>query len=70
MSSHGTFSAKLTCPSHEIKIFQPFFTTKPVGSGEGLGLPIALGITLKHSGTLVLDESSKETAFVLSIPKK
>lgn len=51
------------------KIFQPFFTTKPVGGGEGLGLPVALGITLKHSGALFLDESKKATTFVLSIPR-
>lgn len=31
-------------PDHEAKLFQPFFTTKPVGQGTGLGLSISYGI--------------------------
>ena len=34
------------------KIFQPFYTTKPVGSGTGLGLSICYGIIEKHAGTI------------------
>jgi signal transduction histidine kinase len=32
------------------KIFHPFFTTKPVGKGTGLGLPIVYGIAKDHGG--------------------
>jgi PAS domain S-box-containing protein len=32
------------------KIFHPFFTTKPVGKGTGLGLPIIYGIAKDHGG--------------------
>ncbi|AQS35965.1 histidine kinase [Shewanella psychrophila] len=34
------------------KIFQPFYTTKPVGLGTGLGLSICYGIIEKHAGTI------------------
>lgn len=34
------------------QIFDPFYTTKPVGQGSGLGLSISLGIVEYHEGTL------------------
>ncbi|HEX5465059.1 MAG TPA: PAS domain S-box protein [Candidatus Limnocylindrales bacterium] len=33
-------------------IFTPFFTTKPVGQGTGLGLPVSFGIVAAHGGRL------------------
>ncbi len=51
------------------KIFQPFFTTKGVGQGTGLGLSISKGIIENHKGTLMLDETSAHTRFVLRLPK-
>lgn len=51
------------------KIFQPFFTTKPIGEGTGLGLSISIGIVKSHHGTLELDPNSDNTCFVMTLPK-
>jgi PAS domain S-box-containing protein len=51
------------------KIMNPFFTTKEVGKGTGLGLSISKGLAESHGGTLTFDEQSKNTAFVLELPK-
>jgi PAS domain S-box-containing protein len=50
------------------RVMEPFFTTKPVGSGTGLGLSVAMGIARSHKGRLFLDRSSPNTRFVLEIP--
>jgi signal transduction histidine kinase len=53
------------------KIFNPFFTTKPVGEGTGLGLSIAYKIiTDGHKGSISVDsETGKGTTFTISLPK-
>ena len=39
-------------PSDEPKLFQPFFTTKPVGKGTGLGLSVSYGIIESYGGAI------------------
>jgi signal transduction histidine kinase/ligand-binding sensor domain-containing protein len=39
-------------PAIHARIMEPFFTTKEVGSGSGLGLSTSFGIVQKHGGTL------------------
>ena len=39
-------------PGNEPKLFQPFFTTKPVGKGTGLGLSVSYGIIDSYGGTI------------------
>jgi signal transduction histidine kinase len=51
------------------KIFNPFFTTKPVGKGTGLGLSVSYGIIKEHRGEVtVQSEVGKGTTFTILIP--
>lgn len=50
------------------KIFQPFFTTKAVGEGTGIGLSIAHGIIQQHGGEILLVSESGPTVFEVRIP--
>lgn len=51
------------------RIMEPFFTTKPF-QGTGIGLSAAKGIIEAHGGTLYLDTGTKNTCFVIIIPKR
>ena len=52
------------------KVFEPFYTTKPTGSGTGLGLSLSYDIvTQGHGGTLRLEsEPGKGTTFIIGLP--
>lgn len=53
------------------RIWEPFFTTKEVGVGTGLGMSITYGIIEKHGGKIDLtSELGKGTEFVITLPKK
>ncbi|MDD4975717.1 MAG: ATP-binding protein, partial [Bacteriovorax sp.] len=51
------------------KVFKPFFTTKKMNKGTGLGLSISRKIIEEHKGNLILDTTSRNTRFVIELPK-
>ena len=51
------------------KIFQPFFTTKPTGSGTGLGLSLSYDIVKAHGGEInVKSKPGEFTQFIVFLP--
>lgn len=53
------------------RIWEPFFTTKAVGVGTGLGMSITYGIIEKHNGKIEFtSEQDQGTEFVITLPKK
>jgi two-component system, NtrC family, sensor kinase len=52
------------------QLFNPFFTTKPVGKGTGLGLSISYQIiTDRHQGSLVCRSDADGTTFEIRLPQ-
>ncbi len=66
IADNGSGMSEATCQ----QIFNPFFTTKPVGKGTGMGMSISHQIiTEKHRGRLeCYSTSGKGTEFVIQIP--
>ena len=58
-------------PEVKEKMFNPFFTTKPVGEGTGLGLSISHDIIVKqHGGSIEVDTQPGEfTEFRIVLPR-
>lgn len=51
------------------RIFEPLFTTKPIGEGSGLGLSIVKKIIDKHEGDIQVEtEPTKGTTFIIRLP--
>lgn len=56
-------------PEQLAKIFDPFYTTKPVGQGTGLGLTIAYQIVERHGGKIrVASRAGEGSKFCVSLP--
>ncbi|MBC7690553.1 MAG: PAS domain S-box protein [Methylotenera sp.] len=54
----------------QAKAFNPFFTTKEVGKGMGLGLSLSYGMISKLQGSIVVkSEMGKGTEFLIRLPK-
>jgi len=51
------------------RVFDPFYTTKPVGKGTGLGLSICYGIITEHGGTIhVKNVPTRGASFTIELP--
>jgi two-component system sensor histidine kinase PhcS len=57
-------------PEHLGRVFEPFFTTREVGQGLGLGLSISYGVIQRHGGALVADSAvGAWTRFSFDLPR-
>jgi len=50
-------------------IYEPFFTTKPVGEGTGLGLSVCRSLVQEHMGKIEVESTPGEgTTFAITLP--
>lgn len=58
-------------PPHQLaRVFEPFFTTRGIGGGVGLGLTAAYGIVTRHGGRIeLLPREGGGTSAVISLPR-
>ena len=67
----------LGIPAENIpKLYEPFFTTKKVGQGTGLGLAVTYGIVKMHRGDITVTSNADPakgatgTTFTVSLPRR
>lgn len=65
-----TDSGEKISPSVREKMFQPFFTTKDIGKGTGIGLSLSKGLMESQGGSLLFNDQSEQTCFVMQFPKR
>jgi two-component system NtrC family sensor kinase len=62
-------TGKGIAPADLKRIFEPFYTTKPIGQGTGLGLSLSYGIVQKHQGRMeAQSEVGKGSLFRVWLP--
>ncbi|HEX6716668.1 MAG TPA: ATP-binding protein [Pyrinomonadaceae bacterium] len=71
----GSLVAEITdtgigiAPENVAKIYDPFYTTKGVGLGTGLGLAVSYGIVQEHAGRITVDSTPGHgTTFRITLP--
>jgi signal transduction histidine kinase len=55
-------------PEAQARLFEPFYTTKEVGIGTGLGLDISYRIIRQHNGTVEVQSKPGHTRFIVRLP--
>lgn len=62
---HGSGMDEVT----QQRLFEPFYTTRPVGAGQGLGLAISYGIVKQHGGSIRFEtDPGLGTTFRIKLP--
>ena len=57
-------------PENLARVFEPFFTTREIGQGLGLGLSISYGVIKRHGGTLLAESVEGEwTKMIFDLPQ-
>jgi len=57
-------------PEHLARIYDPFFTTKQIGKGTGLGLAVSYGIIRDHGGDILVESQQDQgTLFQITLPR-
>ena len=65
ISDHGCGMDETT----QRRLYEPFYTTHPVGSGQGLGLAVSYGVVKQHGGSIEFESSpGKGTTFRVMLP--